>query len=185
MHVKLFSHAENEDDSKVSSSKNTPTKTKSLVEFSAAKTGALAVTDRFHTEEGRLVHDSCTTDIDFMVQYEDFWFAIHLDQQGSKSYLRVHGIIGRLPYSYESVFARANILTVVHAASRALGASLVKIDEKQRILLIDTVSVEGIMTPKRVLAETAKILLKVKPYLELVKQLQPPKRPTTAEPQTA
>ena len=151
-----------------------PTTAKSLVEFTANKSGELAVTDTFDAEGGALTHADTRDYIEFTVQYEGFWFAIHADQQGTKTVLRVHGIVGHLPFTYQSNFARTNILAVVSEASRAIKGQ-VRVDENQRIILIDTVTVEGALTPKVILAETAKVLLRLKPYLELVTLFQLPK----------
>ncbi|MDV7339264.1 hypothetical protein RYZ26_06645 [Terasakiella sp. A23] len=153
---------------------NSPTKARSLVEFTANKTQALSITDRIHTADGELAHSVCRTDIDFTVQYEGYWFAVHADQKGTEALLRVHGIIGHLPFSYGNAFARGNILAVVTRASRAIHGK-VRVDDQQRILLIDEVKIKGSLSPKIILAETTKILLKLKPYLQLVTSLQPAK----------
>ncbi|WP_417790226.1 hypothetical protein [Terasakiella pusilla] len=152
-----------------------PTKARSLVEFSNRKSGALALTDRINTEDGALTHAVCRTAIDFMVQYQGYWFAVHADQRDKQAVLRVHGIIGHLPYSYQSSFARSSIMTVVSQASRVVRGK-VRIDEKQRILLIKEVKVQGSLTPRVIMSETAKVLLQLKPYLELVSSIRPPQQ---------
>jgi len=151
-----------------------PTKARSLVEFSNEKMTALSLTDKIAADDGQLTHAACRTDIEFMAQYQGFWFAVHADQVGTDALLRIHGIIGHLPYSYQSSFARNNIMAVVSRASRAIKGK-VRLDDKQRILLIDEVRVNGSLSPKVILGETTKVLLKLKPYLELVNSLQPPK----------
>lgn len=151
---------------------DSPTKAKGLVEFSSNSSRALAVTDRIHTDGGALVHDQCRSEIDFMVQYQGFWFAVHTDQKENRVTMRVHGIIGHLPYSYQSSFLRTNIFAVVHAASREIKGKI-RVDDQQRILLIDDVTFKGQLTPKLIVSETAKVLLRLKPYLELVRALQP------------
>ncbi|NVK18930.1 MAG: hypothetical protein HWE30_09560 [Methylocystaceae bacterium] len=150
-----------------------PTKARSLVEFTNEKTGVLSLTDKIEADNSHLTKASCRTDIDFMVQYKGYWFAVHADQVGTQALLRVHGIIGNLPFSYQSSFARNNIMAVVSRASRAIKGK-VRVDDQQRILLIDEVRVEGSLSPKLILAETTKVLLKLKPYLELVNTLRPP-----------
>jgi len=150
-----------------------PSRAKDLVKFTAQKQGALSLADTLKAHDGELTHDTCRTEVDFMVEYRGYWFAVHADQQGTKAVLRVHGIIGNLPFSYQSAFARSNILAVVSAASKEIRGQ-VRIDDQQRIILIDTVRSEGTLTPKVILAETTKVLLKLKPYLELVTTLQPP-----------
>jgi len=151
-----------------------PSKARSLVEFSNSPTRELCVTDNLQAKNGKIIQDDKLSQIDFMVQYQGYWFAVHVRPQGTKSSLHIHGIIGKLPYSYESTFARTNVLAVVKAAGKALGGS-VKIDDNQNIILIDRLSFEGNISPKILLAETAKVLLRVKPYLQLVHTLQPPK----------
>lgn len=151
-----------------------PSKARSLVEFSNSTTRELSVTDNLHAKDGKIIQDNKLSQIDFMVQYQGYWFAVHVKPEGTKSFLHIHGIIGKLPYSYESSFARANVLAVVKAAGKALGGS-VKIDDNQNIILIDKLTFEGNISPKILLAETTKVLLRVKPYLQLVHTLQPPK----------
>lgn len=165
----------------MSDSKKIPSKAKSLVELSSSTKGELSVTDRFSTEDGQIVHDSCKTDIEFMVQYQGYWFAVHVDQLGTYSKLRIHGSMGRLPYSYESAFSRTNVMAVVRAAGKALGGT-VRVDENQRIILIETLTFPGRLSPKVVIAETAKVLLRVKPYLQLVSTLQPPRQVSVPAP---
>lgn len=151
---------------------DSPTKAKGLVEFTSNTSRALSVTDRIQTDGGALVHDQCRSKINFMVQYQGFWFAVHTDQKENGVTMRVHGIIGHLPYSYQSSFLRTNIFAVVHAASREIKGKI-RVDDQQRILLIDEVFFKGQLTPKLIVSETAKVLLRLKPYLELVRALQP------------
>ncbi|SCA56943.1 hypothetical protein MTBPR1_30313 [Candidatus Terasakiella magnetica] len=158
-----------------------PKAAKSLVEFSAVQSGALSLTDRIEADGKELMLSSGKSDLDFMVEYQGYWFSVNVEQRGTKSHLHIHGAIGKLPYTYESAFSRANVLAVVRAAGRALGGS-VQVDSKQNILLIDTIEFEGSLSPKVVLAETTKVLLMVKPYLQLVTILQPPKQASTPAP---
>lgn len=151
---------------------NVPNKAKGLVDFTASKHGALALTDRIDASDGELTHSACSTSIDFMVEHEGFWFAVNADQKGTEAVMNFHGIIGHLPFSYQSAFARTNILAVVSLACKEINAKM-RIDESQRILLIDEVRFNGSLTPKMIVAETTKILLKLKPYLIMVSELQP------------
>ncbi|WP_135076604.1 hypothetical protein [Terasakiella sp. SH-1] len=166
----------------MSPSSDFPQTAKSLVQFSSSKTGEISLTDQVSAQGTELTLGGQKNNLDFMVEYQGYWFAIHVDQQGTKTFLHIHGAIGKLPYSFESAFARTNIMAVVRAASRALGGS-VQIDEAQNIILIDTIKFEGGISPKVVLAETTKVLLRVKPYLMLVTELQPPQTSTLKAPQ--
>lgn len=150
-----------------------PTKARSLVEFEAVKSGAISVTDKLDARNNQLVHKECKTELEFMVQYQGYWFAIKARQDGTESHLNIHGIIGHLPFTYHSSFARTNIYHVVSSCARQINGKI-RVDDQQRILLIDHSTYHGNLSPKLVIAETTKTLLKMKPYLELVTLLQPP-----------
>jgi hypothetical protein len=166
----------------VNNPKTFPSTTKSLVEFTRSANGEIPMAGGLQAKDGKIVQNQLADKVDFMVQYQGFWFAIHLDQQGTRSYLHIHGNIGKLPYSYESSFARTNVLAVVRAAGKTLGGN-VRVDGNQNIILIDTVTCRGNMSPKILLAETAKVFLRIKPYLQLVQTLQPPKNLTIRAPE--
>lgn len=148
--------------------------TKSLIAFSETQQSGLAITDKLNTKNGEISHESCKTHLEFTVQYEGYWFALHADQQGGFAILRIHAILGHLPFSYQSTFARKNVMAVVRAASKHLNARI-RTDEHQRIILIHHIRTKGILNPKLILTETAKVLLQLKPYLQLVTTLQPAK----------
>lgn len=151
-----------------------PAKAKSLVEFTSQQSTALSLVDDISVVGGHLTHQSGTNDIEVMFQYQGYWFAVHAQQRGTKSVLEIHGIIGHLPFSYHSTFSRRNVWTVVKEAGKRVNGR-VQVDDKQRILLIDTVIAEGTLTPRLVVLESTKVMLKLKPYLELIYQLQPPR----------
>lgn len=149
---------------------SSPSTAKNLIDSSANRQTGLAVTEKFNTPEGKATR----THIEFTVQHEGYWFCIHADQQGGFAVFRIHAILGKLPFTFQSSFARTNIIDVVRAACKHLQARF-RTDDHQRILLIHEIRTKGILNPKVILAETTKVLLQLKPYLELITILQPPK----------
>jgi hypothetical protein len=152
---------------------------KSLIALSDSQPVGLSVTNKFNSADGQTTRSH----IKFAVQHEGYWFAVHADQQGSFAVFRIHAILGRLPFTFQSAFARTCIMTVVRAACRHLNARY-RTDAQQRILLIHETRSKGVLNPKRILTETTKVLLQLKPYLELITTLQPPKHPDSADVKT-
>lgn len=151
-------------------------KTQSLVAFSDSTHGKLSLTGRFITENDELKLSEEKADVTCMVQYLGCWFAIHADEDEKGGQIRIHAILGYLPYSYVSPFARNNIKAVVKAAGKKLGGR-VFFDNKQRIIFAERIRTKGLMTPELIVTEATKTMLRLKPYLELVNMLQPPPYP--------
>lgn len=147
---------------------------KDLINFTDEGQLALDVTDLVKADQGHLRHDQCRTSLEFTFQYEGYWFAARSTRREHDGLLQIHAVLGYLPYSFESQFLRANIMAVVRAAGRKLGGRI-KVDERQRILLMDEIKVNGIMTPTVVLSRLTTALILVKPYLELLRMIQPPR----------
>jgi len=160
----------------VSMTSSSPSTAISLIESSTNRQTGLAVTDKFNTPEGQPTRNH----IEFTVQHEGYWFCVHAEQQGGFAVFRIHAILGKLPFTFQSSFARTSIIDVVRAACKHLKARF-RTDDHQRILLIHEIRAKGILNPKIILAETTKVLLQLKPYLQLITVLQPPKQPNETE----
>jgi len=150
---------------------------KNLIENSASQKLGLPVTDKFNTSDGKPTR----TNIEFTVQHEGYWFGVHADQEGGFAVFRIHAILGQLPFTFQSSFARTSIMAVVRGVCKHLKARF-KTDEHQRIILIHEVRAKGILHPKIILTETTKVLLQLKPYLQLITALQPPRQATDTQP---
>lgn len=148
------------------------TKTHSLVALSDTAHGKFSLSDRFIADENQLRLSSGRDDVTCMVKYLGYWFAIHSEQKETESHIRIHAILGNLPFSYVSPFARNNIQAVVREAGRQLGGR-VFFDKKQRIIFAERIRTKSVLTPELIVTEATKVMLRLKPYLELVNILQP------------
>ena len=81
--------------------------------------------------------------------------------------LVVRGMLGKIPYSAESVAAREFLRTVVEAG-RSLPLVDIEIDRKQAIVARGMMTFKATPSPATVAAGTAAIAITVKPVCELI-----------------
>lgn len=74
--------------------------------------------------------------------------------------------IGYMPYSIESPQKRARLMTVLRATGWLERAKFI-VDEKQKILVLGQVEVEGTMTLADLMYETIQFLQEARPYLRV------------------
>lgn len=146
-------------------------RTRNLVEFVEKANIPLSLHDSVTTTEDGNLEFTRRNSLDMAVQYYGYWFGIHANNNGTASTLNIHAVLGHLPYSSENAFLRVNTMAVVRAASRVLAATF-KVDDKQNIIVMDRIKVDGHLTPKMILTETTKVILQIKPYLELLSTMQ-------------
>lgn len=131
---------------------------------------------------GHLARRSAERPLEFTFQYRGVLFAGQAQSSLEESRLRIHANLGSLPYTMESSFKRATALAIVRAASRTLGGR-VRLTDKQGILLLDEKQFREPLTPRDLMANTVRMVLEVRPFLELLSMVVDP--PTTRLPRVA
>ena len=142
-------------------------KTRDLVELVDTGDAGLGLRSVSVDGSGRLKRMSETGILGFTFEYLGFTFAVRAETSDTSGRLRVHADLGHLPYTAEAPFERANVWAIVSAAARALGGRL-QLARTQQILLIEDFYFDEPLTPILLLASTTRLLLEVKPYLELL-----------------
>jgi len=103
----------------------------------------------------------------FSFMYQGYQFAVRAEAEPGNTRMRIHAILGHLPYTAESAELRVNMQAIVHEAGRALGGRI-HVDGEQRVLLLDEFLFQETLTPNALLSKTVAFLLSAKPYLELL-----------------
>jgi len=113
--------------------------------------------------------------MNFTFEYQGFVFAVRADAKEQRTNMTFNANLGSLPFTAEDPVARANAMTVLSAASRALGGR-VKMTRRQRIVLTEDIVIDEPLTPILLMSRAARLLLRAKPYLELLSDyIRPPK----------
>lgn len=118
-------------------------------------------------EDGQLFRKNEGGVYNFTFMYQGYQFAVKAEVQPGQTRLRIHAMLGNVPYTAESGDLRINMQAIVHEASRALGGR-VHVNQEQRVMLFDEFLFQETLTPNALLTKTVAFLLRAKPYLELL-----------------
>ena len=105
--------------------------------------------------------------VEFTFEYLGFIFAVRADTSQQQTRMSFRANLGSMPYTAEDPEARANALMVLRTASRVLGGR-VRLTPRQRLILSDELRFDEPLTPISMMSRSARLLLRVKPYLELL-----------------
>ncbi len=144
-----------------------------LVKFVDRRRPGIEVRSLAVDGQGRLARKPHSTRLEFTFEYRGFLFAVRMESNDHNGHMRFHAHLGNLPYSAESVRRRADALTIVAAAGRALGGR-VQTTREQRILLFEEMRFEEPLTPVVLMSSTVRLLLEAQPFLELLAQVVEP-----------
>lgn len=142
-------------------------KTKALVDAAGNPATAMPLGAMGLDGDGQLVRKNDDGRIDFTFNYMGYQFAVRADVAPGRTRMRIHAVLGHLPYTAEAPDLRGNMRAVIHEAGRALGGRI-SITPEQRILFFDEFNFDETLTPKSLLTKTVEFLLSAKPYLELL-----------------
>jgi hypothetical protein len=142
-------------------------KTKALVDAAGNPDATLPLGAVGLDEDGQLITKNSDGQIDFTFKYMGYQFAVRADVAPGHTRMRIHAVLGHLPYTAEARELRANMRAVVHEAGRALGGRI-HINQEQRILFLDEFNFDETLTPNSLLTKTVAFLLSAKPYLDLL-----------------
>ncbi|PIW27174.1 MAG: hypothetical protein COW30_11245 [Rhodospirillales bacterium CG15_BIG_FIL_POST_REV_8_21_14_020_66_15] len=118
-------------------------------------------------QQGQLVRKNDDGLVEFTFRYMGYQFAVRAEVHPGHTRMRIHAVLGHLPYTAEARELRTNMRAVVHEAGRALGGRI-HINPEQRILFLDEFNFDETLTPGSLLTKTVAFLLSAKPYLELL-----------------
>ena len=141
-------------------------KTKALVDSATTPSTAMPLGAMGLDSDGQLVRKNNDGLIKFTFNYMGYQFAVRAVEPGHTR-MRIHAVLGHLPYTAEAPDLRGNMRAVVHEAGRVLGGRI-SITQEQRILFLDEFNFDETLTPRSLLTKTVTFLLSAKPYLELL-----------------
>lgn len=142
-------------------------KTKALVDAAGNPAAAMPLGAMGLDGDGQLVRKNDDGLIEFTFRYMGYQFAVRAEVATGHTRMRIHAVLGHLPYTAEAPELRSNMRAVVHEAGRALGGRI-HINQVQRILYLDEFNFDETLTPTSLLTKTVAFLLSAKPYLELL-----------------
>lgn len=142
-------------------------KTKALVDAAGNADASMPLGAMGLDGAGQLVRKNEGGVFEFTFRYMGYQFAVKAEVATGHTRLRIHAVLGHLPYTAEAKELRSNMRAVVHEAGRALGGRI-HINDEQRILFLDEFNFDETLTPNSLLTKTVVFLLSAKPYLELL-----------------
>jgi len=123
-------------------------------------------------------------DIKFTFEYLGFLFAVRAAASEQRTNVRFHANLGNMPYTGESAERRRDAMNILWFAAAKLGGR-VRMTPEQRILLTEEFWLDEPLTPTALMTCAAKLLLKAKPYLELlIAVVSPPARVADGVPES-
>ena len=105
--------------------------------------------------------------ISFCFAFRDVPFSCTAERQDGHPVLALVGDFGALPYSVEGVERRRSVQTVLAAAQRRSGLDW-KVTPTQTIAVTGGITLELPLTPKALVVGTVTLLLRARPYIELL-----------------
>lgn len=117
--------------------------------------------------ESALTQKSADGRLHFGFLYKGIPFVVRAQANDLGTDLSIIASLGDLPYSAEDRERRATALAILDAAKRDLGGRI-RLNRKQRLELVENFHLEEALTPTVLLTRTARIVLRAKPYLELL-----------------
>jgi hypothetical protein len=117
--------------------------------------------------DGHLARRSEGKPLAFTFSFRGVLFAGQAESTFEKSRLRIYADLGALPYTAEARDRRWNAVAIVNSASRALGGR-VRLSSQQHILLMEEKGFNAPLAPRDLVAHTVRLILEVKPYLDLL-----------------
>lgn len=108
-----------------------------------------------------------SSDFEFTFEYLSFMFAVKAASESQRTHMSFRANLGRVPFTSENARNRSRVLAIVDVAGQMLG-SKVHIDSGQRIMLAEEFYFDEPLTPNLLLSKLAQMLIRSKPYLEIL-----------------
>ncbi len=142
-------------------------KTKILMEITAGEGAARPMGAVGIDESGQLFRKNEDGIYNFTFAYMGYTFAVRAEAEPGHTRMRIHALLGNVPYSAESPSLRVNMMAVAEAAGRALGGRI-HVNREQRVLYFDEFHFDETLTPQALMTKSVAFLLSAKPYLEIL-----------------
>ena len=106
--------------------------------------------------------------IAFGFTYAGIAFEARADRSEEAPKLAIRGLVGTLPFSAEGVQRRTDLKSII-LASQDLASCRLTLDPRQEIWLDADIAVETPMTPTSLIAATAALIARCKPWLDMLR----------------
>jgi hypothetical protein len=106
--------------------------------------------------------------IAFGFTYAGIAFEARADRSEEAPKLSIRGQVGKLPFSAEGVQRRTDLKSII-MASREMTVCRLTLDQHQEIWLDADIDVETPMTPTSLIAATAAVIARCKPWLDMLR----------------
>lgn len=110
---------------------------------------------------------------EFTFEYLGFLFAVKASAVEQRTNMRLRAHLGNVPYTVEGASKRSNAMEVLDATTVHLGGR-VKVTSQQRVILMEDYIFDEPLTPVMLLTKAATLLVKAKPFLELLSEVVHP-----------
>lgn len=105
--------------------------------------------------------------LDVGFEYMGIPFVVRAQSRDQGIDIEVRASVGTLPYTAENSDRRATALAILNAATGDLGGR-VRLTGDQRVEIAERFRLEEALTPVELLSQTVRIVLRHKPYIELL-----------------
>ncbi len=105
--------------------------------------------------------------LDVGFEYKGVPFVVRAQGRDQGIDMEVRANLGALPFTAEDPERRATALAILDAARADLGGR-VRLTKDQKLVIAEVFRLEEALTPTSLLAETVRIVLRHRPYLELL-----------------
>ncbi len=119
--------------------------------------------------------------LDVGFEYLGVPFVVRAQSRDQGIDMEVRASVGVLPFTAEDSERRATALAILNAATADLGGR-VRLTPDQRVIIAERLRMDEALTPVALLSRTVKIVLRHKPYIELLSLVVTP--PSQAAPAT-
>jgi hypothetical protein len=105
--------------------------------------------------------------------YHGYPFVVRAESREEKTMVDIRTILGNMPYSSESHNSRVAVAKILAALNDRLGFKM-SLTQKQRLILSDNLESEEPLTPTNLLSMVTLMLLRARPYLDLLAEYVTP-----------
>lgn len=111
--------------------------------------------------------------LDFGFEYRGIPFVVRASAQNQGTDMEIRANLGTLPYTAEDRERRATALAILDTAASDLGGR-VRLTNEQRVVMSERYRFDEPLTPAALLTRAVELVLRTKPYLELLALVVPP-----------
>lgn len=144
--------------------------TRSLVSLVEAEKSGSPSDFSLNTNLTNKREDKC---LDFGFEFRGIPFVVRASAVNQGTNMEIRANLGTLPYTAEDPERRATALAILDTAAGDLGGRI-HLTNKQRVVLTERYRFDEALTPAVLLTRAVELVLRTKPYLELLALVVPP-----------